>query len=700
MTTNHLPPRLSVKHRPKHRVEYDEFDSPIGPTYSPTRAPPPGSPKTFGEPKKRSNYRTTVIIIVLALALVALSYYYLVIRTRRKPRPDRKPTSPPPQRPKYGPSIGPATKPIQEKKLYQYRDEEIFARVNANNRRSKPHVSERNVDPVEFWISGLFEEKILSRKSTCQVLLPKYDDLVIEKDGTEVEFDPRVAKNPTHRCESKQSRLWVHENEGYVMGRCENDAIYRSGRDRPPVRGDKLFKSERTLINDKQKNGIPLEPNHEVMMFECKENDRLDQDIRVRIATNNTLLDGARQYHDGKEHPLNVIHIVIEGASRANFMRQMRNLVRKIESFEYGGSHRVFQYFRYSTVGKNKKQVPLSHPTHIWSMAKSHGHVTLYATSQCPYVQTDNQKLFKTSGYTHSKFVDHNLSTLFCNVKDDHCLAGKNRPHYVFDYARDYMKKYGGVGRTALLHFYEHEMGTVLDGLLSSFVDHVISEHPHTTIILSAGGYGQMNGEYFYSSLLGQLEAKLPLLITIVPEFLKQKYPKAWENMYHNQQMITTPNDLIRSIETIIEYPSVNDNRQTLFTHKIDSNRTCQDAGISDRWCMCDHRKYGATLFDGTKIAKEAAKEVSHRMHNYDMCEWPIYYDSVKVSGSSDDVIAWTASNGVVFETVIKTKKTRIVSELPEDNIKVRNNEVAMCNKSSVKRRDRGICVCKDLKPL
>lgn len=271
---------------------------------------------------------------------------------------------------------------------------------------------------------------------------------------------------------------------------------------------------------------------------------------------------------------------------------------------------------------------------------------------------------------------------------------------YVAEYAKDFMNKYGSIGRTALLHFYEHEMNTVLDAQITSLVEQVVSAHIHTVVIISSGGHAPTNGEQYYSSPLFQMESKLPLLIMLVPEFVDKTYKDVWETLYHNQQVVTSPKDLINSMESFIEYPKMSTKRKTLFSKKFDRARTCKQAGVPSRWCICDHKVYGKELVDYTPIVREAAKRVSKNLQKYAVCESDFEYDRIKVTGSTDDVVAWTTTSDLIYETNIKTKKTRLISEKQYDNVKVRNGELALCDKRKIPSQDRGLCACKQLIPI
>jgi hypothetical protein len=712
-----LPPRLQVKHRPRPKVpkiDEDIDDNPVGPTYSPTHTPPSHSPKIFApnKPSKETGSISlgAVLLIITAVALIVFYIYTIIPTTHSRPIVIIASPPPKPRKPKtISTIIGPSTKLVEQQKLYTYEQEKQQQQqqqqpYDPNQRRQQSEIYERYRDPVEYWLTGLFNEKILDSQSTCRVPLPSRDDLIIEKEGVLVEFDPRIAKEVEQKCITTNNRLWMNEEQGFSLGRCITSPTYKSGVDKHPIRS-KLFKEKRILLKEEDKAKIPLNTSHEVFQFECTELGKTDRDVRVRIAKNMTLYEAALRYHHEKEHPLNIMHIVIEGASRANFHRQMRLLSRKLESIEHGyTNHRVFQFFRHQSIKnmitKSKKKVTLGHSASIWDMAKSRGHITMYATTRCPYVRINKKHFKQMTGYEHTTHVDHNLASLFCKTKDDKCLAGKDRSYYISEYAKDFMKKYGGIGRTFLLHFYDDEMNAILDAYLATLVEQITNEHPHTVVILSAGGRARMDGEYYYSSALGNVESKLPLLIMVVPQMLEKKYPDVWDNLYHNQQVVTAPRDLIRTMEVILEYPKVLQNKRSLFTTKFDAKRTCKEAGISNRWCICDHKMYGTTIFDPTITAEEAAVSLNKRMSKYSICESPIEFDSVVVTGSSDDVIAWRTTSGIVYETDKRTKKTRLVSEKQQDYIKVRNGELAICDKRKIPLKDRNLCVCKQLKEL
>ncbi|KAL0477560.1 hypothetical protein AKO1_005506 [Acrasis kona] len=522
----------------------------------------------------------------------------------------------------------------------------------------------------------------------------------MREDGTQIEsFNTRPSPKLEEKCPFTSSRLWLQQDESKLKVRCESDALLRTKRDTYPVNVKKSKKAIVHVKYDKDQNNVEYDTDHEILRLSC----RKEVDVKVRVARNETRFNEANLLLSDKPHPINIMHIVIEGASRANFMRQMRHLIMTIQDLEYDihSQHRVFQMFRHSTINKSITKTTLSHPKRLVKLAKKYGHVTMYATTQCPRVRSASGKLVPLPNYKHTKQVDHSLSNLFCGTKKT-CMAGRNHAQYVVDYTRDFMNKYGGVGRTSLIHFDRHEMNTVLDAILSSLVKDITSDHPHTSIIISGGGTGQTTGEDYYSSSMGHAESKLPLLIAIMPQHLTSKYPDAWKHFYHNQQIVTSPRDVVNTMKSMIKF-SFSSGRQegSLFEESFKKDRTCAQAGVSDRWCPCNHGafyKSERTLQEQLSIAQQSAAKADERLSAFrDICQ-PIQFASLKSFGDTDHVITWNSQKGQSYETNIRTNQVRLLDTHQNQTPQVRNGASLLCDKSKIPIKDQELCTCINLK--
>ncbi|KAF0976112.1 hypothetical protein FDP41_004787 [Naegleria fowleri] len=395
------------------------------------------------------------------------------------------------------------------------------------------------------------------------------------------------------------------------------------------------------------------------------------------------------EYEYEMMHPVNVLHIILDGTSRANFMRELPRTVGVLEdieldqkavNFKKPSKHRVFQYFRYNTVGHSSRENMLAmenglkmspsffkhyfssipeksyeetEPTrqkelltkvlvgakeqdgsrtliehNIWNIAKKLGYVTMYSTSECPYVKISDKKyrkkLMDTSSHLFNTWhrADHNLVSLACerqlfkSSKDRKCLGSKDLAEHIFDYTSDFFAKYPGTARFATIHLEEskhlrsHQMMTGLDISLSRFIVSITKAHPHTAIILSSGN-GVSHGPLYVTDV-GQKEHHLPLLVMVMPEHLQIRHEQVFANMDANQQQLVTPFDLYSTLVHLMLFPQVDLPSRYHLIHKVkaesehsdeiddfeaisksillpisDQTRYCKQAGVDERWCSC-----------------------------------------------------------------------------------------------------------------
>ncbi|KAG2381418.1 hypothetical protein C9374_006407 [Naegleria lovaniensis] len=404
------------------------------------------------------------------------------------------------------------------------------------------------------------------------------------------------------------------------------------------------------------------------------------------------------EYEYEMMHPINVLHVVLDGTSRANFMRELPRTVGVLEdieldqkaiNFKKPSKHRVFQYFRYNTVGHTSRENMMamenglkmspsflknyfssvpdksyeeSEPArqkelltkvlvgakeedgartliehNIWNIAKRLGYVTMYSTSECPYVKISDKKyrkkLMDTSSHLFNTWhrADHNLVSLACerqlfkSSKDRKCLGSKDLAEHIFDYTSDFFAKYPGTARFATVHLEEskhlrsHKMMTALDISLSRFIVSITKAHPHTAIILSSGN-GVSHGPLYVTDV-GQKEHQLPLLVMVMPEHLQIRHDQVFANMDANQQQLVTPFDLYSTLVHLMLFPQVDLPSRYNLIHKVKAEsehsdeiddfeaisksillpistqaRYCKQAGVDERWCSCSVQE----TFDAT----------------------------------------------------------------------------------------------------
>ena len=512
------------------------------------------------------------------------------------------------------------------------------------------------------------------------------------------------------------------------------------------------------------------------------------------------------EYEYEMMHPVNILNIILDGTSRSNFIRELPRTVNVLEEIELDqkrtmfkkpSKHRVFQFFRYNTVGhssrenifalenglkispafmKNyfeetsgnfEKDEPARQQklltetligakegdsskliTHnIWNIAKQLGYVTMFTSSECPYIKVkdpNKKKLMDTSSHLFNAWhrADHNLLSLACekhlfkSSNNRKCLGSKDLFEHMFDYTTDFFAKYPGTARFATIHFEESKhirsrtLMNALDISLARFIVDITKEHPHTLIVLSSGN-GISHGP-FYVTDVGQKEHQLPLLNLVVPEHLQLRHKDIFTNLARNQQQLVTPFDLYASLAHFMLFPQVELPAHYSLIHHVSTEqeekeekdeyealaksilqpihnpRFCKHAGVDPRWCSCN--KYETLDFNTqpysaivSTIVKSAVSYVNKIVKPHKETCLPIESKSVLKASritlqlpeesegrtvSAYTSVLFTTQTDDVFEADYSMTSERTLDKL----IAVRRVSLVEHHDESVRNRETVIC--------
>lgn len=147
---------------------------------------------------------------------------------------------------------------------------------------------------------------------------------------------------------------------------------------------------------------------------------------------------------------------------------------------------------------------------------------------------------------------------------------------------------------------------------------------------------------------VGRAENNKPWLMIHVPNILKKKYPWLHDNLSENSKRLTTHYDMYQTVLDLIhDKPFVKDNdrpvsknvvRRNLFS-LIPALRTCQDAGIEDKYCSCDEKlnisttselvqKIATSLVEGINTILSNHTNVCHTLRLHDVTEAFVTYSN------------------------------------------------------------------------
>ncbi len=131
-----------------------------------------------------------------------------------------------------------------------------------------------------------------------------------------------------------------------------------------------------------------------------------------------------------------------------------------------------------------------------------------------------------------------------------------------------------------------------------------------------------------------RLENKLPFAFLLLPQWFKEKYSQAYQNIMANQYRLTTPYDIHSTLLDMIN-PSAyltNDvikKRGSLQVSKgsslflpISKERTCKDAAIDEEWCACtSYAKFSNDSDIADQLANYAVKTINSWLLLFPVCE-------------------------------------------------------------------------------
>ncbi|XP_068217921.1 uncharacterized protein [Palaemon carinicauda] len=114
------------------------------------------------------------------------------------------------------------------------------------------------------------------------------------------------------------------------------------------------------------------------------------------------------------------------------------------------------------------------------------------------------------------------------------------------------------------------------------------------SVLLFLSDHGLRFGE-FRKTYPGLLEERMPYVMIKLPDWFKDEYPDAYNNMATNTRRLTSTFDLYVTLRDILrrDYATLGESipakyGQSLF-QEVPLNRTCEDAGIPDKYCSCQN---------------------------------------------------------------------------------------------------------------
>ena len=324
------------------------------------------------------------------------------------------------------------------------------------------------------------------------------------------------------------------------------------------------------VLNEYYKNKIP-----EVEVDFSK---NIYGEININLNYNKTLSE-QRIMLEKKTTPYsnNIIILYIDSVSRVNSLRQLKKTLKFFEEFmTYKGvSHEKypsikfhsFQFFKYhSFTFHTPSNYPLlfyGRPKNnsivlITKHLKENGFVTCYSGEWCDKDNTRTlHNLTNEEVYDHQFIIcDPNKENL--NINTIRCLYGKQTIEYLYDYGKQFWKKYkdnrkflsiiSNDGHEGTLEVLKYADSIIFNFLNNLFIDNLLKDS--SIILVSDHGVGMPSIYYPYDFY--KLEEHLPMLYVIINDRENISYEEQYKYIQENQQTFISSYDIYNTIGNLI----------------------------------------------------------------------------------------------------------------------------------------------------
>lgn len=136
------------------------------------------------------------------------------------------------------------------------------------------------------------------------------------------------------------------------------------------------------------------------------------------------------------------------------------------------------------------------------------------------------------------------------------------------------------------------------------------------TVVVIFGDHGDRTAE-FRKTMQGKLEERLPFVSITVPSWIRQKYPKQYNNLKQNAEILTSHYDLFATAKHILTFPYLPKSKvhrfgKSLFTDIDTLGRKCNDAGVAATWCPCiSYKMIDKTDTSVIKMANQVVEKIN-----------------------------------------------------------------------------------------
>jgi hypothetical protein len=341
---------------------------------------------------------------------------------------------------------------------------------------------------------------------------------------------------------------------------------------------------------------------------------------------NSTLFNETKQRMEAlkqKRPPLVVLMMTIDSFSRNHFYRKLPLTLEWLE--EQRSTFSVVDFLIHNIIGSNsvKNQGPIfgknlqesksldddfAGQEAIWykfkeKVSATQGFVTNFALEAC------DENFPKWLG--RKPKIDYVINPFYCAAykltackasmksREQRCIGPEMSHQYIFNYTETLTEMYGGLNQWHYLHVdAAHETtgahAATLDLDMKTFLSNFVALNAGSEVVVFlAADHGMRYGAWYRNAEAFQ-ENRLPAFFLMTQNSIVDSLEGSLDTLFHNSLRLTSKLDLRKTltfltgvpyglkVESHEVFPAFN-----LYTHKIPSSRSCQDAGIPLWHCSC-----------------------------------------------------------------------------------------------------------------
>ncbi|XP_076395907.1 uncharacterized protein LOC100877796 [Megachile rotundata] len=217
----------------------------------------------------------------------------------------------------------------------------------------------------------------------------------------------------------------------------------------------------------------------------------------------------------------------------------------------------------------------------IWNQYKQNGYITGFM-EDVHHIGTFTYRLkgFKEQPTNHYMRTFYLAAAPYFRYYNKYCIGSipRHMPKFLFGFHGE------------LSHDSYNDIGVVDNDLHNWVKDLHEFGHLNNTILILMSDHGHRFAD-IRNTVQGKQEERLPFFSFVFPPWFKKVYPEAYANFLHNTQYLTTPFDVHKTLESILNFETPKtgsrQHRAISLFDKVPLDRTCADAFIEPHWCAC-----------------------------------------------------------------------------------------------------------------